>query len=118
MQAFYVVAISLRFEGLPLVLLEAMLGGCAIVVTGVGSILDALQDGETGLVVPVDDAGALAGAPQRLMSDPGLRLRLGTAAAEKARRHLTARASGPVGVPQRARLPAVCPTSAAGGRAG
>ncbi len=63
-----------------------MLSGCAIVATGVGSICDALQDGETGLVVPVDNANALADALRRLKDDPGLRLRLGAAAAESAHR--------------------------------
>ncbi len=90
LRSFDVVAIPSRYEGLPLVLLEAMLSGCAIVATGVGSILDALQDGETGLVVPTDDADALANALRRLKSDPGLRLRLGAAAAESARRQFTA----------------------------
>ena len=67
------VAIPSRYEGLPLVLLEAMLSGCAIVATGVGSILDAMQDGETGLLVPVDDDEALAIALRRLRTDPELR---------------------------------------------
>ena len=90
--SFDVVAIPSRYEGLPLVLLEAMLSGCAIVATGVGSIPDALQDGETGLVVPVDNADALADALRRLRNDAGLRLRLGAAAAQTARRQFTAAA--------------------------
>jgi glycosyltransferase involved in cell wall biosynthesis len=92
LRSFDVVAIPSRFEGLPLVLLEAMLTGSAIVATGVGSILDALADGETGLVVPVDDPDALAAALRRLREDPDLRLRLGTAAAEVARSRFTATA--------------------------
>lgn len=92
LRSFDVVAIPSRFEGLPLVLLEAMLTGRAIVATGVGSIPDVLEDGETGLVVPVDDADALAHALCRLRKDPGLRLRLGAAAAEHARLRFTAAA--------------------------
>jgi glycosyltransferase involved in cell wall biosynthesis len=92
LHSFDVVAIPSRYEGLPLVLLEAMLSGCAIVATDVGSILDALQDGETGLVVPVDNADALADALRRLRNDPRLRLRLGAAAAESAQRQYTAAA--------------------------
>jgi glycosyltransferase involved in cell wall biosynthesis len=92
LRSFDVLAIPSRYEGLPLVLLEAMVSGCTIVATGVGSILDALQDGETGLVVPVDDADALADALRRLRNDPALRLRLGAAAAETARRQFTAAA--------------------------
>jgi len=90
--SFDVVAIPSRYEGLPLVLLEAMLSGRAIVATGVGSILDALQDGETGLVVPVDNADALADALRRLRNDAGLRLRLGAAAARSAQQQFTAAA--------------------------
>ena len=90
LESFDVVAIPSRYEGLPLVLLEAMLSGCAIVATGVGSILDALQDGETGLVVPVDNADALANALRRLRNDSALRFRLGAAAAKTARRQFTA----------------------------
>lgn len=92
LRSFDVVAIPSRFEGLPLVLLEAMLTGRAIVATGVGSVLDVLQDGETGLVVAVDDADALADALRRLREDPGLKFRLGAAAAEYARLRFTAAA--------------------------
>lgn len=92
LHSFDVVAIPSRFEGLPLVLLEAMLTGRAIVATGVGSVLDVLEDGDTGLVVAVDDADALADALRRLRNDSGLRLRLGAAAAEHARLRFTAAA--------------------------
>jgi glycosyltransferase involved in cell wall biosynthesis len=92
LNSFDVVAIPSRYEGLPLVLLEAMLSGCAIVATGVGSILDALHDGATGLVVPVDNAEALANALRQLRDDPGLRVRLGAAARESAQRQFTAAA--------------------------
>lgn len=87
--SFDVVGIPSRYEGLPLILLEAMMSGCAIVTTGVGSILDALQDGRTGLVVPVDDAEALAAALRRLKEDPDLRHRLGAAAARRAHQSFT-----------------------------
>ncbi len=66
LSSFDVVAIPSRYEGLPLVLLEAMMCGCAIVATGVGSIPDALQHGKTGLLIPVDNAEALAAALRRL----------------------------------------------------
>ncbi len=89
LQSFDVVAIPSRYEGLPLVLLEAMLSGCAIVATGVGSIPDAMQDGETGLLVAVDDDEALAIALRRLRTDPELRRKLGAAAADRAQRLFT-----------------------------
>jgi glycosyltransferase involved in cell wall biosynthesis len=89
LSSFDVVAIPSRYEGLPLVLLEAMMSGCAIVATGVGSILDAVQDGESAVVVPVDDVDALTMALTRLREDRGLRQRLGAAAARRAQRYFT-----------------------------
>ncbi|RJS83420.1 glycosyltransferase family 1 protein [Methanophagales archaeon] len=47
-------------EGFPLALLEAMAMGKAIVATDVGGPNEILKDGETGLLVPAKDSGALA----------------------------------------------------------
>lgn len=87
---FDVVAMPSRFEGLPLVLLEAMLAQRPVVATAVGSVLDAVHDGGTGLVVPVDDVGALAAALGRLAADPALCRRLGRAGGDVARARFTA----------------------------
>jgi glycosyltransferase involved in cell wall biosynthesis len=43
------------------------------------------RDGETGLVVPPSDVGALAGAIARLLADEPLRSRMAAAAAKRAR---------------------------------
>ena len=67
-----------RWEGLPVVCLEAMASGLAIVATTVDGIPDAVSDGETGLLVPPDDPIALAAALERLLHDPALRSRLGS----------------------------------------
>jgi glycosyltransferase involved in cell wall biosynthesis len=90
--SFDAVAVPSRFEGLPLALLEAMLAGRAVVATGVGSMPDAVLDGTTGLVVPVNDAPALAAALRRLLADAGLRARLGTAARDLVCRRFTSAA--------------------------
>jgi glycosyltransferase involved in cell wall biosynthesis len=66
-----------RFEGFPLALLEALLARSAVVATDVGSVAEAVLDGETGLLVPPEDPDALARGVQRLLADADLRRRLG-----------------------------------------
>jgi glycosyltransferase involved in cell wall biosynthesis len=67
-QAHAVVLPSYR-EGMPLVLLEAAACGRAVVTTDVPGCRDAIEPGETGLLVPVRDAAALAEAMGRLAGD-------------------------------------------------
>lgn len=64
-------------EGLPMALLEAMAAGKAVVVTGVGGMPDAVQDGDNGLIVPAGDASALARALGRILADEEEGRRLG-----------------------------------------
>ena len=71
-----------RQEPLGRVLLEAAASGCAILATDVGGTPEILSDNETALLVPPDDAEALATAIDRLAADEPLRRRLGTAARE------------------------------------
>lgn len=67
-----------RREGLPMAILEALSYGCPVVATPVGSIPDAVINGETGLLVPIDDPGALSVALAKLVSDTACRAQLGT----------------------------------------
>jgi glycosyltransferase involved in cell wall biosynthesis len=60
-----------RWEGFGLALLEAMLASLPIVASAVSSIPEIVVDGETGLLVPPDDPGALAAAINRVLDDPG-----------------------------------------------
>src|SRR5206468_318440 len=71
------VACPSRWEGLPLVCLEAMASGRAVVASRVDGIPDAVGDGETGLLVPPEDPVALAGALRALLEDGARRERLG-----------------------------------------
>lgn len=64
----------------PLVLLDAMAMGKAVVATDVNGNRDYVRDGQTAVVVPPGDAAALAEALVRLDGDPDLRERLGAGA--------------------------------------
>ncbi len=77
------------WEGLPLVLLEAMAAGLPVVATAVGGTPEVVVDGVTGLLVPPHDPQSLAQAIIRLLGDPDLRRRMGQAGRERVERHFT-----------------------------
>lgn len=64
-------------EGFGLVYLEAAAHGLPVVAHAVGGVADAVQDGETGLLVPPHRPAQLTAAFEKLISDPELRARLG-----------------------------------------
>lgn len=78
-----VVVVPSRTEGMPGVLIEAGLSGIAAVATDVGGVAQVVRDGETGMLVPPDDVGALTAALGQVLADP---TRFGAAA----RRHCLA----------------------------
>jgi glycosyltransferase involved in cell wall biosynthesis len=67
-------------DGLPNVIQEALALGTPVVSTDVTGIPEVVRDGETGLQVPQRDPAALAAALERLLGDPGLRVRLAAGA--------------------------------------
>lgn len=81
MKSASVLVMSSRFEGFPLILLEAMAAGLSVVSfdcpTGPGEII---TDGANGLLVPQMDVPAMSAALDRIMSDESLRGRLAAAA--------------------------------------
>ncbi len=95
--ALDIVVFSSAWEGLPMVLLEAMAMGKPVVSTAVGAIPEVLGEGlgevlgegqgegQAGLLVPPGDPAALAAAIGRLADDPDLRARMGEAARARVR---------------------------------
>ncbi len=81
--AFDVFALSSTTEGLPLVVPEAMAAGLPIVTTAVGGLPGVVEDGRTGLLVPVDER-ALGQALGRLVDDRALARGLGARGRELA----------------------------------
>lgn len=74
-----------RSEGLPRIIVEAACRGRAAVASVAGGIPDLVTHGENGLLVPPEDAEALADALVLVLSDAGLAERLGVAAREAVR---------------------------------
>jgi glycosyltransferase involved in cell wall biosynthesis len=73
-------------EALPNVLLEAAASALPIVATAAGGTGELISNGETGLLVPVDDLDRLASAMERAITDPDLRQRMGAAARDSVER--------------------------------
>lgn len=70
---------SLR-DGMPNAVLEAMACGVPVVVTPVGGILDVIQNGENGMLVPVNAVDALGQAIEMILTDELLRKKMSDAA--------------------------------------
>jgi glycosyltransferase involved in cell wall biosynthesis len=61
-----------HIDNTPVTVLEALASGMIVISTNVGGIPYLLQDGETGLLVPDDDAEGMAGAVFRILESPDL----------------------------------------------
>jgi glycosyltransferase involved in cell wall biosynthesis len=75
--AAHIAVLPSRREGLPKSLLEAGACGRPMVATDVPGCREIARDGINAILVPVDDAAALADAVDRLAGDPELRRRYG-----------------------------------------
>jgi glycosyltransferase involved in cell wall biosynthesis len=82
-------AVPSHTEGSPNVVLEGMAAGLPIAATAVGGVPEILEDGLTGLIVPPRNPNAMADAILRILTDPEMRLRLGTAAQLQAESNFT-----------------------------
>ncbi len=76
-------------EGFGIVFIEAAAASKPAIGGRTGGVVEAVADGETGILVSGTDAAELAGAIRRLAASEDLRGRLGTAARERALREFT-----------------------------
>ena len=82
--SFDIFVLPSRFEGFPLAIVEAMLARLPVVATDVGSVREAVADGETGLLIPPEDPKALAIALRALLNDAERRADFGARGRERA----------------------------------
>jgi glycosyltransferase involved in cell wall biosynthesis len=78
---------TLRREGLPKTVIEAMVYGVPPIVTDAGGSPELVVHGDSGLVVPPGDAQALADAITKLRTDEPLRRRMGQRARQRIATH-------------------------------
>ena len=83
-KSFDIFVMSSLTEGLGTSILDAMACAKPVVGTRAGGIPEAVQDEETGLLVPPHDEAALAAAILRLLKDPALAARLGASGRQRA----------------------------------
>lgn len=82
-----VVALLSIHEGLPRVLMEAMAVGKPIVATNIRGNRDLVEDGQTGILVPPGDVGAVVSALMKLRECPELRIRMGQNSKERVKQY-------------------------------
>ncbi|MEL7311925.1 MAG: glycosyltransferase [Pseudomonadota bacterium] len=78
---------AIRREGLPKTVIEAMAYGVPAIVTDTGGNAELVADGESGLVVPVKDAPAIANALKTLHDAPTLAREMGSAGKRRIESH-------------------------------
>ncbi|HWA20175.1 MAG TPA: glycosyltransferase family 4 protein [Devosia sp.] len=78
-----------KAENLPMSIIEAFSYGVPVIATPVGAIPEIVQNGVSGLLVPVGDTDALAAALRRLITDSDLRRKLGNGARQRQRSELS-----------------------------
>jgi len=91
--SIFVLPSTNRAETLGIVQLEAMACGLPLVCTELGTGTSYVnQNGQTGWVVPPDDADALAAALRKLLENPAQRAAMGAAGRERVLRHFSVQA--------------------------
>jgi glycosyltransferase involved in cell wall biosynthesis len=78
-----------NWEGFPISVLEAMRAGLPVIASDVGGTGEAVQDGETGFLIPRGDLETLESRMLRLIEDPELRSRMGSKGRERFTQYFT-----------------------------
>ncbi len=86
MSAFDVFCLPSRFEGLPVVLMEALALGLPIVATDVGGVAELVDDGKEAVLVPAGEPHRLAAALLAVATDPDRRSTMARLARERGSR--------------------------------
>jgi len=84
-----IVVVPSRFEGFGLTAAEAMAAGKAVVASDTTGLKEIIDDGETGILFPVDDIITLICELQKLITDPDLRQRFGSAGEKRITEHFS-----------------------------
>jgi len=82
-----IAVVDTRQRASALMVLSAMANGRPVIATEGGAVFDLIEDGVDGMIVPRDDADAMAERIQMLVQNPGERLRMARAAFEKIEDH-------------------------------
>ncbi len=83
-----------RLEGMPNVILEAMACGLPIITTEIPGIVEIINDGESGMLIPPKNISALANSLTTILSNPELGLQFGKAARKRAEQHYSFKVLG------------------------
>ena len=81
--AFDVFALPSRYEGLPTVVVEAMICGVPVIATTVNAVSDLVIPGETGMLIPPQRPRLLASAIRYLLDSPAVAARMAVAARDR-----------------------------------
>ena|SRR6266702_6016099 len=81
--AFDIFAMASRYEGLPTVIIEAMICGVPVVATAVNAVSDVVVPGETGILVPPQRPELLAAAIRYLLDAPAAAARMAALASAR-----------------------------------